>query len=140
MRFRFCMIVVAAATLGGCVGDNKDVTIGSLGTDPLTPAVPAAASSAPVSFGPLLEGALGAKLTEADRQSAFLAETEAVSSGDRKTWRGSKGVYGFVVPGASSLGGGDCRTFTHTIYFAGRPQSGTGKGCREPDGNWKITG
>lgn len=137
-----CVAVLAAGLLSGCVGDNAGVTVGSLGAEAAPQVDTAAPAPPPISMGPLLEGPLGTKLAEADRHSAFAAETQALASGERKTWRGSRGVYGYVVPGgaASASEGGECRTFTHTIYFAGRPQTGHGTGCRDPDGAWRITG
>ncbi len=136
------MAILASGLVAGCVGDNAGVTLTSLGSEAAPRAEPAASAPPPVSLGPLLEGPLGTRLAEADRHSAFDAETEALASGERKTWRGSRGVYGFVVPGgsASASEGSECRSFTHTIYFAGRPQIGHGAGCKAPDGAWRITG
>ncbi|HEX4768716.1 MAG TPA: hypothetical protein VH414_20810 [Lichenihabitans sp.] len=160
--------VMGAALLGAGVGgcsmtgtdDGGQVPLASLGT-PAVPAVPgegtpAAPPAAPVSMGPFLDGPIGAKLAMADRDNAFKAETSALSTGDRKSWRGQKGTYGFVVPGAveapapaasdaapdatTGAAPGECRSFTHTIFFAGRPQVGHGTGCRDPDGSWRITG
>ena len=152
------VVVVLAGGLAGCsmvgLGSGEHPEVGSLGVtqnpDGGAPPTPAAE---PVSMGGFLEGPVGSKLDQADRDAAFKAESQAVSTGERRTWRGSKGVYGFVVPAASGsglpnqdpnasggadVGGGECRTFTHTIYFAGRPQKGRGKGCQGADGTWRI--
>lgn len=130
--------VAVALLSSGC----SVATLGSFTGEPpaATPAVAPTAEPAPrPAMGPFLEGPVGSRLTEADRASAFAAETDALTSGDRKTWRGAKGTYGFVAPGSSEPGpDGDCRTFTHTIYFGGRPQVGRGKGCRGADGSWRI--
>ena len=139
---RWGAVLVAGAAAGCSMtgsGDSPGMTVASLGANPAPAAVPQAA---PVSMGPLLEGPIGARLAEADRDQAFKAETQALESGERRTWRGSKGTYGFVVPGASASAeaGEECRSFTHTIYFGGRPQSGQGTGCRTADGSWRIAG
>ena len=134
------LAVAFALATAGCVGDGTGTAPASLqiSTPPAPPAAP--------SMGGFLEGAIGAKLSEADRQAAFKAETAAVASGDRKTWRGSSGTYGFVVPGAvisaasAEAGGSECRSFTHTVYLSGRPQVGRGTGCRGADGDWRIAG
>ncbi len=166
MRKAWIAVMGAAllgAGIGGCsmtgTGDDGHVPLASLGTpaEPAAPALPGdgappAQAAAPVSMGPLLDGPIGARLAMADRDNAFKAETQALSSGDRKSWRGQKGTYGFVVPGAAETptpaasdaspgaAPGECRSFTHTIFFAGRPQIGHGTGCRDPDGSWRITG
>lgn len=90
----------------------------------------------------VLAGALGAKLGDADRKTAFAAQLEALSSGKRKTWRGSAGgAYGFVEPGAETPGPkGSCRSYAHTIYFGGRPQSASGEACHEAGGSWRQAG
>ena len=129
--------MVAGCSLTGS-GDNGGMVVGSLGVDPLPAAAPA-----PISRGPLLDGPIGSRLAEVDRDQAFKAETDALESGERRTWRGAKGTYGFVVPGATAsaeAAGGECRSFSHTIYFGGRPQTGQGRGCRGADGTWRIAG
>jgi surface antigen len=140
---------VAAAVLavGGCsvaTSSYRDATtsagsvVGSLGTPALTPDVPPPAG-APPSMGAFLEGPTGARLGDADRQRAFQAEQDALASGDRKTWRGIKGNYGFVALSGSPTPDG-CQDFTHTVYIMGRPVTGKGIGCKGPDGAWRITG
>jgi surface antigen len=90
----------------------------------------------PAIAGPLA-GSFGAELNDADRQSAFDAELAALDSGQRKSWRGKRGVFGFVEPAGES---GGCRAFVETIYLAGRPKQGHGQGCKQADGTWRITG
>lgn len=117
--------------------------------------MPAPALPEHVAMGSFLDGPVGSKLGDADREAAFKAESQAISMGERRTWRGAKGVYGYVVPGAPASGtpgseasadananaaGSECRTFTHTVYFGGRPQVGHGTGCRNADGTWRIVG
>ena len=90
-------------------------------------------------MGPFLEGSVGNRLGDADREKAYQAEVDALAAGDRKTWRGVKGNFGYVALSGSETPQG-CRDFTHTVYIAGRPQTGKGTGCKQPDGSWRITG
>ncbi|RFB76315.1 hypothetical protein DYH55_20995 [Methylovirgula sp. 4M-Z18] len=108
------------------------------GTPPASqPMAPEAALPAGSPPGPgALGGALGARLTEADRQAAVNAQYEAVSSGQKKSWKGANGTFGFTDPGQAS---GSCRTYTDTVYIDGRPQSGRGQACQGADGTWQIT-
>ena len=139
----FGLVVV----LSGCssTGIGSGPNLASLSTSPSPVAV---AAPAPVVYGTFLDGSAASRLPQADRIAALEAEDGALASGERQTWKGSKGVYGFVVPGSSTPGGttvagdavgGACRSFTHTIYFAGRPQTGKGTGCRDADGSWHVT-
>ena len=132
--------------LSGCsnTGIGNGQNLASLSASPSSAAV---AAPAPVVYGAFLDGS-ASRLPQADRTAALEAEDGALASGERQTWKGSKGVYGFVVPGSSTPGGttlagdasgGECRSFTHTIYFAGRPQTGKGTGCRDADGSWHVT-
>ena len=114
----------SSSGMGGAV-------VGSIGTPDVAPAPPPA-------MGPFLEGPLGQRLGEADRDRAFHAELDALQSGERKSWRGVKGNFGYVVP-AATAGPDGCRSFSHTVYIAGRPQTGSGSGCPTPDGSWKVT-
>ncbi len=146
----------SAAALGGC--STTGTSGPSIASIPMpgfaaTP-VPAVSPvegtplAVPVNYGGFLGGAAGSKLPDADRDAALAAENGAVSSGERRTWKGQKGVFGYVVPGASASAGtavpadgapAECRSFTSTIFFAGRPQTGHGTGCRDLDGNWHVT-
>lgn len=144
-----CAAVAGALALGGCAssGSAGSASLASLsapvagvqaGTGaPVEPPAPA-----PVVYGSFLGGAAGNRLPEADRAVALAAENGALSSGERRTWKGARGVYGFVEPGAAAAAAGaasECRSFSSTIYFAGRPQTGRGTGCRDADGTWHVT-
>ena len=88
-------------------------------------------------LGGVLGGPIGASLAEADREAAWNAQLAALNSGQSRSWRGVRGVFGFVAPGAET--GGGCRAYSQTIYVAGRPNRGQGVACRQPDGTWKMT-
>jgi len=115
-----------------------------------TPPAPAASMAAPqpaptpapaipsgAALGGVLGGPVGLSLTEADRQAAWNAQIAALDSGQRRSWRGANGVFGYVAPGPDA--GGGCRAYTQTIYIAGRPNRGQGVACRQADGTWKMT-
>ena len=70
-------------------------------------------------------------------QAAWEAQVAALDSGQRRSWRGAHGVFGFVEAGAAT--GDGCRAYSQTIYIAGRPNRGQGVGCKQPDGSWKMT-
>ena len=104
----------------------------------LTPAVPAAPPQPPAVSG-VIAGALGQKLDDADRRKAFDASLAALDGGKRQTWKGGHGSYGFVEAGAESpRAEGLCRSYSHKVYLAGRPQAGEGLACKSANGAWKI--
>ncbi|WP_294540534.1 hypothetical protein [uncultured Rhodoblastus sp.] len=123
-RAGFALAVLA--TLSGCASTPAATTNAAAAVPPPPP---------PPYVG-LAEGALGSSLAPGARSAANNAELAALASGERKTWRGDDGSYGYVAPAA---GGGDCRDFTHTVYVNGRPQVGSGKACRVGEG-WKLSG
>jgi surface antigen len=145
------MAVAGASALGGCsTTGTGGASLASLSAPSVAPvaAVEAAPLPVPVNYGGFLGGAAGSKLPEADRKAALAAEDGAVASGERRSWKGAGGVYGFVVPGSTSSAStaipadgapAECRSFTSTIFFGGRPQTGKGTGCRDLDGNWHVT-
>jgi surface antigen len=121
-RAGFALAVLA--TLSGCASTPAE-----------TPKAAAVVPAPPPPYVGLVEGSLGSSLAPAARTAANNAELAALASGERKTWRGDDGSYGYVAPAA---GGGDCRDFTHTVYINGRPQVGNGKACRAGEG-WKLS-
>jgi surface antigen len=133
------MLAFVAPCLPGCSGFGMSggppppPAVTATPVAPATPAVPTGAA-----LGGVLGGPVGATLTEeADRQAAWEAQVAALDSGQRRSWRGAHGVFGFVEPGAETAGG--CRAYSQTVYVAGRPNRGQGVGCKQPDGSWKMT-
>jgi surface antigen len=96
-------------------------------------------------LGGLIGNRIGASLDEQDRQRAYAAQMQALEagpSGAPVSWRNpDSGRYGTVVPGpAYQEAGRNCRSFTHTIYIDGQPQTARGTACRNPDGTWTPIG
>lgn len=143
MRATVLISAFASIGLAGCqsVGSNGAPPVtGSTtpaGAAPAPAGIPAPAIPTGAALGGVLGGPIGASLTDDDRQAAWQAQVGALDSGQKRSWRGAKGVFGFVEPGATS--GDGCRAYSQTIYIAGRPNRGKGVGCRQPDGSWKMT-
>jgi surface antigen len=92
-------------------------------------------------LGGLIGNRIGAALDDEDRERAYAAQMEALDRGQPGapvSWKNpDSGRYGTVVPGPSYVEGGrNCRSYTHTIYIDGRPQTARGTACRNPDGSW----
>jgi surface antigen len=92
-------------------------------------------------LGGLIGNRIGASLDEQDRQRAYAAQMSALSDGAPGapvSWRNPQsGRYGTVVPGPYyQEAGRNCRSYTHTIYIDGTPQTVRGTACRNPDGTW----
>ncbi len=76
-----------------------------------------------------------------DKQRAYAAQMQALETGRSGTavaWKNpDSGRYGSIVPGpAYQNSGRNCRSYTHTIYVDGRPETSRGTACRNPDGTW----
>ena len=92
-------------------------------------------------LGALIGNRIGASMDDEDRQRAYAAQLEALNDGAPGapvSWRNpDSGRYGTVVPGPYyAEAGRRCRSYTHTIYIDGRPQTARGTACRNPDGTW----
>jgi surface antigen len=146
MRLTLLIIALGSIGLAGCqsLGSNDAPPVtgsttpaGASTVAPAPAGIPAPTIPAGSALGGVLGGPVGASLTDDDRQAAWGAQVGALDSGQKRSWRGAKGVFGFVEPGAAS--GDGCRAYSQTIYVAGRPTRGKGVGCRQPDGSWKMT-
>ncbi|HVZ50460.1 MAG TPA: RT0821/Lpp0805 family surface protein [Pseudolabrys sp.] len=92
-------------------------------------------------LGALIGNRIGASMDDEDKQRAYEAQMAALErgpSGVPVSWRNpDSGRYGTVVPGPAYVDNGhNCRSYTHTIYIDGRPQTARGTACRNPDGSW----
>ena len=148
--------VALAVLLGGCAGDpytgtgpreNAGTLVGALAGAAIGSQIGGstgsriAAGVAGAAIGGLVGNRIGAALDDDDRARAYAAQMEALESGPSGApvnWRNpDSGRYGSVVPGASyQQAGNTCRSYTHTIYLDGRPQTARGTACRNPDGSW----
>jgi surface antigen len=148
MRLTHLIIALGSIGLAGCqsvgssdappvTGSTTPAGVAASTVAPAPAGIPAPAIPAGSALGGVLGGPVGASLTDDDRQAAWGAQVGALDSGQKRSWRGAKGVFGFVEPGAAS--GDGCRAYSQTIYVAGRPTRGKGVGCRQPDGSWKMT-
>jgi len=96
-------------------------------------------------LGGLIGNRIGAALDDEDKQRAYQAQMDALErgpSGAPVSWKNpDSGRYGTIVPGpAYQEAGRNCRSFTHTIYIDGQPQTARGAACRNPDGTWSPVG
>ena len=146
MRLSLLMIALGSIGLAGCqsVGSSGGPPVAALpgaGAPPPATGAPAEPATPPIPTGAALGGALGgpvgASLTDDDRRAAWNAQVAALSSGQRRSWRGDHGVFGFVEPGAAT--GAGCRAYSQTIFIAGRAHQGRGMACKQPDGSWTMT-
>lgn len=134
---RRLLVIIALLPLGlaGCSSVGSGAAPPAAAAAPAEPAAPAIPTGA--ALGGVLGGSVGASLSDGDRQTAWEAQVAALDSGQRRSWRGSHGVFGYVEPGAAA--GDGCRPYSQTIYIAGRSNRGHGVGCKQPDGSWKMT-
>ena len=96
-------------------------------------------------LGGLIGNRIGSALDDEDKQRAYVAQMDALErapSGAPVSWKNpDSGRYGMVVPGpAYQESGRNCRSFTHTVYIDGKPQTARGTACRNPDGTWTSIG
>ena len=156
--FKFASIAAIGFLLVGCAGssdgsgpgprENTGTLLGA-GTGALLGAAVAGGGTgdrlAGAAIGGLVGGLvgnrIGASLDEQDRRRAYAAQEEALEhgkSGVATSWRNpDSGHYGAFVPGpAYADNGRNCRSYTHTIYIGGQPQTARGVACRNRDGTW----
>lgn len=110
----------------------------------VAPAVVAAAPAAVIAAPPravsgALLGPVGQGLDQKDLDSAYKAQLAALDTGKRSSWRGQKGVFGYVEVGSEGGLTGSCREYTHVVYVGGRPRNGKGSACRQSSGEWTTS-
>jgi len=128
---RITIFAVVGLGLSNCSGPRSALEPAPTADVSTPSAVPAGGA-----LGGALGGPVGAALTSADRENAWNAQIAALESGQRRSWRGARGAFGFVEPGAEA--GAGCRSYTQTIYVSGRPNRGHGVACKQSDGSWTM--
>jgi len=159
---KFAAIAIIGVSLAACAGspdgfgpgpkENTGTLVGA-GTGALLGSAVAgggtgnrlAGAAIGAGLGALVGNRIGAALDDEDKQRAYAAQMDALErgpSGAPVSWKNpDSGRYGTIVPGPGyQESGRNCRSFTHTIYIDGRPQTARGTACRNPDGTWTSFG
>lgn len=121
---------VAGGAAGAAIGGSKN-------------RIPGVAIGAVV--GGIIGNQIGKSMDEEDRRMAEAAEYQALERGqpgEPTPWDNPQTRHrGQVVPGKYYQQNGQyCRSYTHTIYVGGEPQTARGTACRKPDGTWQTVG
>ena len=153
--------VPLAFLLAACAGnpetgtgpkENTGTLVGALGGAALGASVTGGGTGSRIAggaigaaLGAIIGNRIGAALDDEDKKRAYEAQMDALErgqSGAPISWRNpDSGRYGTIVPGpAYSNAGRNCRSYTHTIYVDGTPQTARGTACRNPDGSWTAIG
>lgn len=150
---QFAIILLLPSLMAACGPGNKQGTGTIVGAT--AGAVAGAAIGGPSNrvggaaigavAGGIIGNVIGHDLDERDRQMAAAAEYRALEygqSGAPVAWDNPENQHrGQIVPGKPYVQAGlNCRTYTHTIYIGGQPQTARGTACRQPDGTWKTVG
>jgi surface antigen len=151
------VIATLALGLAACAGDpntgtgpkeNTGTLIGALGGAAIGSSVAGGGTGSRVAggvigaaLGAIIGNRIGAALDDEDKRRAYEAQMDALErgqSGAPVSWRNpDSGRYGTIVPGpAYTNAGRPCRSYTHTIYIDGQPQTARGTACRNPDSTW----
>ena len=157
---KFAAVAAVGLTLAGCAGDpdsgrgpkeNTGTLLGGLAGAAIGSQFGGglgghlAGAAIGAGIGALVGNRIGAAMDDEDKQRAYAAQMEALNDGAPGapvSWRNpDSGRYGTVVPGPYYQDAGRrCRSYTHTIYIDGRPQTARGTACRNPDGTWTPLG
>jgi surface antigen len=91
--------------------------------------------------GGLIGGAIGAGLSDADKQLALEAEYRALEysqAGQPVAWKGEDESIAGEAKAAQPyrVGSQDCRQYTQTVFRAGQARTARGTACRNSDGSW----
>ena len=93
--------------------------------------------------GALVGSSIGSSLDRADRAALEQNTNTALNTptlGQPIVWNNPQnGNQVVVTPTRDGYAGNEyCREFQQTITVGGRPQTGYGQACRQPDGSWKM--
>src|SRR5512146_848499 len=159
-KTKVAIVLGAAALLAACAGDpesgrgpkeNTGTLVGALGGAAIGSQFGGgtgghiAGALIGAGIGGLIGNRIGAALDDEDKQRAYAAQMDALERGQPcapVSWRNpDSGRYGTIVPGPQyQQAGRNCRSYTHTVYIGGQPQTARGTACRNPDGTWTAVG
>jgi surface antigen len=94
-------------------------------------------------LGGVVGASIGNNLNCEERSYAIDAEYRGFEAGrphSRYNWRSPRGdAYGYVQVGDYyQERGRRCATYTQEIWVHGRPETASGRACRQPDGTWRM--
>ena len=92
--------------------------------------------------GAAVGGYLGSLWDDYDRKQAS-ACLESTPDNKPATWKNPNTNSESTVTPVNTYYQADntpCREFTQTITIDGKPETGRGTACRQPDGTWRMTG
>jgi len=130
---RFTALGLMASALYGCSGFGVWPGAGPAPT--AAASISAEPTPSAADYGQVFAGPLGGAIPEASRPAAYSALGAALDAGQRKSWKGERGMFGYFAPTGDA---GDCRMFVAVTYHAGRPQSLDGKACKSAAGDWRA--
>jgi len=145
---RFAAVTAIALALAACAGDpdtgrgpreNTGTLLGGLAGAAIGSQFGGgvsghlAGAAIGAGLGALIGNRIGAAMDDEDRQRAYAAQMSALNdgaSGAPVSWRNPDSGRYYEADGRR------CRSYTHTIYIDGRPQTARGTACHNPDGTW----
>ena len=92
-------------------------------------------------IGALIGNRIGAAMDDEDKRRAYAAQIDALNDAGagragilaQPRFRPLRHHRSRALLRAKGL---RCRSYTHTIYIDGRPETVRGTACRNPDGSW----
>lgn len=134
------LLLIIGGILTGCLSTGLTPKI----AEPVSnPGIPTTAQLLEPLRGGLIGGALGKKLSPAEKQRGLIAEYQALETSFGQapvSWSDDKtGNSGEVVAGAPyRVGQQDCRPFTHKLTTKAEVKSAAGSACRQANGSWLL--
>jgi surface antigen len=149
VAFALTLAACASSPDGALMGprDNTGTVAGPAGGAPAAAAGAVASNRATgaainTALGGLIGTRIGVAMDDEDKRRAYAAQMDALDRGPPGApvaWKNpDSGRYGTIVPGPAyaTTDGRNCRSFTHTIYIDGKPETARGTACHNADGSW----
>ncbi len=131
------ILAVSLLVLSGCAGNNTQTNI----LNSFVPQNSANGTVIDALNGGIIDPAVSASLSQADRNKALEAEYRALEvapSGQIVAWKGSgNGVSGEVYAAQPyEVGSQNCRQYIHKVDVNGETKTTRGTACRGDNGDW----